>query len=86
MSGTGERQDRVAPELPGSVLDETAQKKLEELVEEEEGATNRLRGWPGQAITAVAIAAVPIRPQKKREFRAVTRNSRSTTGRKLIAR
>jgi TRAP transporter 4TM/12TM fusion protein len=41
---------------PGAELDEDARKRLEELIEEEEGATNRVGGWLGKAIMAAAAA------------------------------
>ena len=41
---------------PGAELDEDARKRLEALIEEEEGATNRVGGWLGKAIMAAAAA------------------------------
>ncbi|BBK31671.1 TRAP transporter 4TM/12TM fusion protein [Stella humosa] len=37
------------------VVDEAALKKAEEFIEQEEGATNRLGGWVGHALTALAV-------------------------------
>ena len=36
-------------------IDVEALKKAEEYIEEEEGATNKLRGWLGVFVTAVAV-------------------------------
>jgi TRAP transporter 4TM/12TM fusion protein len=44
---------RTAPGDP--VIDAQALKKAEEFIEEEEGRTNKLRGWLGIFVTAVAI-------------------------------
>jgi len=40
---------------PAAGLDQETQKKVEELIEQEEGAVNRLSGWVGAAITALAV-------------------------------
>lgn len=42
--------------LEGKELNEDTQKKIEELIEEEEGATNRFAGWLAKAITFFAVA------------------------------
>src|SRR5436309_5654678 len=39
----------------GAISDE-ALRKAEEFVEQEEGAANRLAGWAGIAVTAIAVA------------------------------
>jgi TRAP transporter 4TM/12TM fusion protein len=39
----------------GADLDEDVRRKVEELIEEEEGATNRVTGWVGTAIGIIAI-------------------------------
>ncbi|MGE0718720.1 MAG: TRAP transporter permease [Alphaproteobacteria bacterium] len=44
-------RDGVTP-----VVDSAALEKAEEFIEQEEGATNRLGGWVGWAITALAVA------------------------------
>ena len=41
--------------LSGEAVDAEALKKAEEFIEEEEGRTNKLRGWLGVFVTAVAI-------------------------------
>ena len=41
--------------LAGGELAEDKRKKVEELIEEEEGATNRLGGWLGKAVVAFAV-------------------------------
>ena len=41
--------------LPVAAVDEVALRKAAEFVEAEEGATNRLKGWLGPAVTALAI-------------------------------
>jgi TRAP transporter 4TM/12TM fusion protein len=55
MSGRGDADDRAALGMPAAALDQNTQQKLEELVEEEEGATNRLRGWVYNVVTALAV-------------------------------
>ena len=40
---------------PAGELAEDKRKKVEELIEEEEGATNRLGGWLGKAVVAFAV-------------------------------
>jgi TRAP transporter 4TM/12TM fusion protein len=58
---SGERAKMQAP-VPGAEtasLDEAARKRLEELIEEEEGTTNRLGGFLGKAIV-IAAAAVSV--------------------------
>ncbi|HEX6610098.1 MAG TPA: TRAP transporter fused permease subunit [Hyphomicrobiaceae bacterium] len=58
---SGERVEIQAP-VPGAdtaSLDEAARKRLEELIEEEEGTTNRLGGFLGKAIV-IAAAAVSV--------------------------
>ena len=42
--------------LKPAVLDSTTLQKVEELIEAEEGATNRIKGWLGTAIAAIAIS------------------------------
>ncbi len=49
----------AATEDQGGILDEDTRKRVEELIEEEEGATNRLGGWLGRAIM-LAAAAVSV--------------------------
>ena len=41
--------------LSAGALDEEKRKRVEELIEEEEGATNRLGGWLGKAVVAFAV-------------------------------
>jgi TRAP transporter 4TM/12TM fusion protein len=41
--------------LAAGELSEDKRKKVEELIEEEEGATNRLGGWLGKAVIALAV-------------------------------
>jgi TRAP transporter 4TM/12TM fusion protein len=58
---SGERAENQAP-VPGAdtaSLDEAARKRLEELIEEEEGTTNRLGGLLGKALV-IAAAAVSV--------------------------
>ena len=43
-------------------LSEDKRRKVEELIEEEEGATNRLGGWLGSAVIAFAVARVGVPP------------------------
>jgi len=45
----------IAKPAPDEGVDDEALKKAEEFIEEEEGATNKLRGWLGVFVTAVAI-------------------------------
>src|SRR5947209_2904269 len=62
---TEEGKPAAAPEEPlvadprltaqGAISDE-ALRKAEEFVEQEEGAANRLGGWAGIAVTAIAVA------------------------------
>ena len=40
---------------PEPVVDAEALKKAEEYIEEEEGASNKLRGWLGAFVTAAAV-------------------------------
>lgn len=40
---------------PAAGLDQATQKRVEELIEQEEGAANRLSGWIGAAITGLAV-------------------------------
>jgi len=46
-------QDLAAPE---QVITEERLRKAEEYVQQEEGAANRLSGWSGRAVTAIAVA------------------------------
>jgi TRAP transporter 4TM/12TM fusion protein len=58
---SGERAENQEP-VPGAdtaSLDEAARKRLEELIEEEEGTTNRLGGFLGKAVV-IAAAAVSV--------------------------
>ena len=48
-----ETAGRTAPDDP--VIDAEALKKAEEYIEEEEGASNKLRGWLGVFVTAAAV-------------------------------
>ena len=41
--------------LAGGELSEDKRKQVEELIEEEEGATNRLGGWLGTAVIGFAV-------------------------------
>ena len=41
--------------LAAGELSEEKRKKVEELIEEEEGATNRLGGWLGKAVIGLAV-------------------------------
>jgi TRAP transporter 4TM/12TM fusion protein len=45
----------ITPTQDEVVIDEEALKKAEEFIEEEEGATNKLRGWLGIFISATAV-------------------------------
>jgi TRAP transporter 4TM/12TM fusion protein len=51
-----QRSTALPPELAPGALDETTAAKLEELIEQEEGAQNRLPGLLGHAAVAVALA------------------------------
>ena len=44
--------------LAAGELSEDKRKKVEELIEEEEGATNRLGGWLGKAVEQLADLCV----------------------------
>ncbi len=46
----------LPPEVPEGALDEATARKVEELIEQEEGAQNRLPGLLGHAAVAVALA------------------------------
>ncbi len=46
----------LPPEVPQGALDEATARKVEELIEQEEGAQNRLGGWLGHGAVAVAVA------------------------------
>ncbi|HYZ34831.1 MAG TPA: TRAP transporter fused permease subunit [Crenalkalicoccus sp.] len=46
----------LPPEIAPGALDEATAARLEALIEEEEGAQNRFRGWLGHLATAVALA------------------------------
>ena len=57
-TGTG-HSDEATPDprlVSQGAISEEALRKAEEFVEQEEGAANRLTGWAGQAVTAIAIA------------------------------
>ncbi|WP_309139687.1 TRAP transporter fused permease subunit [Siccirubricoccus sp. G192] len=47
---------RCPPEIAPGALDEATAARLEQLIEEEEGAQNRFTGWLGQAATGLALA------------------------------
>ena len=52
-----ERDDRINLDTTTPVeLDEAARHRVEELIEAEEGATNRIGGWAARFITLVAVA------------------------------
>jgi TRAP transporter 4TM/12TM fusion protein len=56
MTGEPLKRDASIDEvLAGGELSEDARKKVAELIEEEEGATNRLAGWIGKAVVAFAV-------------------------------
>ncbi|MBL6453797.1 TRAP transporter fused permease subunit [Belnapia sp. T6] len=46
----------LPPEIPAGALDDTTAARVEALIEEEEGAQNRYRGWLAYAATALAVA------------------------------
>jgi len=46
----------LPPEIAPGALDEATAARLEQLIEEEEGAQNRFRGWLGSLATGVALA------------------------------
>ncbi|HTQ75842.1 MAG TPA: TRAP transporter fused permease subunit [Burkholderiales bacterium] len=48
--------ETAGQESAGQAIDAEALRKAEEFIEEEEGRTNKLRGWLGVFVTAVAIA------------------------------
>src|SRR5215470_18544683 len=56
MVAEPQKQDVSLEEaLSAGELDEDKRKRVEELIEEEEGATNRLGGWLGTAVVAFAV-------------------------------
>src|SRR5262245_45499401 len=44
------------PQPAQGVVSDAAMRKAEEFVEQEEGAANRLTGWAGGIVTAIAVA------------------------------
>ncbi len=59
MTGTGQRTGgQASTSIEGDADEVTAEKlkAVEQLIEEEEGATNRLDGWLGWVITAIAVS------------------------------
>jgi TRAP transporter 4TM/12TM fusion protein len=52
----GPHAHHLPPEIPPDALDEATATRVEELIEEEEGAQNRFTGWLGHVGTAVALA------------------------------
>src|SRR5262245_58573596 len=57
MRAAGGRMSEIAGRAPAEpVVDAEALKKAEQYVEAEEGAANKLRGWLGVFVTAVAVA------------------------------
>src|SRR5262245_38443365 len=56
MRAAGGRMSEIAGRAPAEpVIDAEALKKAEEYIEEEEGASNKLRGWLGVFVTATAV-------------------------------
>ncbi|HWB46217.1 MAG TPA: TRAP transporter fused permease subunit [Hyphomicrobiaceae bacterium] len=55
VSDQEKREVALEDVLAGAELDEDRRKRVEELIEEEEGATNRLGGWLGKAVIAAAV-------------------------------
>ncbi|MBX9589405.1 MAG: TRAP transporter fused permease subunit [Hyphomonadaceae bacterium] len=61
MAAEPQRRDVSLEEaLSAGALAEDKRKKVEELIEEEEGATNRLGGWLGTAVVAFAVGVSVI--------------------------
>ncbi len=50
-----QRDASISQVLAGGELSEDKRKRVEELIEEEEGATNRLGGWLGKAVIGLAV-------------------------------
>ncbi|BBK42638.1 C4-dicarboxylate ABC transporter permease [Allostella vacuolata] len=50
------KRDEGEPQVVAPAVDEEALRKAEEFIEQEEGATHRLGGWVGHALTALAVA------------------------------
>jgi len=46
----------LPPEVPPGALDDDTARRVEALIEQEEGAQNRLKGWLGRAAVVVAVA------------------------------
>ncbi len=55
MKEAGKASAPIPHQSPTEALDEDVRRKVEELIEEEEGATNRLGGWSGVAIGVIAV-------------------------------
>jgi TRAP transporter 4TM/12TM fusion protein len=55
VADQGKREIALEEVLAGGELDEDKRKRVEELIEEEEGVTNRLGGWLGKSITVAAV-------------------------------
>ena len=49
------KRDESEPQVVTPAVDEAALRKAEEFIEQEEGATHRLGGWVGHALTALAV-------------------------------
>ena len=54
--GPGATGAALPPELAPGALDEATTARVEQLIEEEEGAQNRFAGLLGSAVTGVALA------------------------------
>ena len=59
-AGPEKRRHTFAQVLAAGELAEDKRKKVEELIEEEEGATNRLGGWLGKAVVGFAVVVSSI--------------------------
>ncbi|WP_237215677.1 TRAP transporter permease [Falsiroseomonas oryziterrae] len=46
----------LPPEVPAGALDDATARRVEALIEQEEGAQNRLKGWLGRAAVVIAVA------------------------------
>jgi len=56
LKGTGEAATAAQVEKDSGAVAEPDREVLEHFIEEEEGALNRVGGWVGRFITAVAVA------------------------------
>ena len=57
MAEAGDRSASYEDVAAAAELDEARRKRVEELIEEEEGATNALAGWLGRAVLWFATRA-----------------------------